>query len=204
MIDDLNGPCDSSGIRPRTTRSIPIGSGSSAHRPGGHLSLMHATAGDFGKPTPLDPSGDFQQRPGRRGILPPDRLPQLRQDRRARPRPGGCSRRIVRRSSSNEFDLKQHIYVPISDESRVVEIGRKISPIITSPRTTRPRSSSTATPTSSCRSSRPRRWVAKLKESRGRGQARRQGRAPQHGWAKIIEDFEAVADWFDTHLKSSK
>ncbi len=60
--------------------------GSSA---GGHLSLMLGTAGHPGNPNATDPVDRVvQPGPGRRLLLPADRLPQLRQARRGRHRRG--------------------------------------------------------------------------------------------------------------------
>ena len=154
------------------------------------------------------PQGQGPHRPrvqpgaGRRLLLPADRLPQLRRARGSTPRPRRAGR-FQAAFDFREFDPKTKRLEPLTDGARRRRWPAGFRRSRTSAPTTRRRSSSTATPTSWCRSSRPRSIVAKLKEAGVPAElVVKKGAA--HGWADMDKDMPTLADWFDKHLKRAR
>ncbi len=115
---------------PRSTAIDPDRLGICGASAGGHLSLMQGTAGDKGNPKANDPVDRESSRVAGGGLLlPADRLPQLRQARRGRDRPGHPQglRGPVRLPRASTQARKK--FVDVTDEAKIVEIGKTISPI---------------------------------------------------------------------------
>jgi dipeptidyl aminopeptidase/acylaminoacyl peptidase len=98
-----------------------------------------------------------------------------------------------------ELDEKTHAYVPVTDEQKVLEIGRQISPIT--------HASSDDPPTLIIHGDADKLvpiqqaeiLVKKLKEAGVEAKlVTKPGAA--HGWPDQAKDLVLIADWFDAHL----
>lgn len=203
MIDDLNRSVRFIRHQARDYKVDPDRLGIFGASAGGHLSLMQATAGDLGKPNPFDPVGRTSSRvQAVAAFFPPtDFLNYGKPGEHALGRGKLAAYRAP--FEFHEFDLKQHIYVPISDEARIVEIGRQISPInhVSSDDPPTLVIHGDADPLVPIQQGEA--IVARLKEA---GVPAKLVVKPgaQHGWAHLVKDMETVADWFDEHLKSTR
>jgi dipeptidyl aminopeptidase/acylaminoacyl peptidase len=164
---------------------------------------MQATAGDLGKPNPLDSISRTSSRvQAVAAFFPPTDFLNYG-------KPGESALGVGRLSGYRapfrfeELDFRQHIWVPITDQARIQEIGKSISPIT--------HVSSDDPPTLLIHGDadqlvpiqQSETMLAKLK-SVGVEAKLVVEHGGQHGWAHITRDFETVADWFDAHLKPSK
>jgi dipeptidyl aminopeptidase/acylaminoacyl peptidase len=100
----------------------------------------------------------------------------------------------------HERDAKTGTFERITDESKILEIGRQISPITHVSADDPPTliihgDADKLVPIQQAES-----FVAKLKEA---GVEARLVVKPGagHGWADLPKDMELLADWFDRHLK---
>ncbi len=167
---------------------------------GGHLALMQATAGDAGRPNPLDPVVRTSARVRAvAAFFPPTDFLNY-----GKPGVNGIGRGPLHAFfpafDFHDFDVKANRYELIRDESRIAEIGRKISPITHITRDDPPAliihgESDTLVPIQQAES-----FVARLREA---GVAAKLVPKPgkAHGWPDLREDLATVADWFDAHLK---
>jgi acetyl esterase/lipase len=203
MIDDLNRAVRFVRHQAKDYAIDPDHLGIFGASAGGHLSLVQATAGDLGKPIALDSISRTSSRvQAVAAFFPPtDFLNYGKPGEQAL----GVGRLAGYRApfDFHELDLKQHIWVKIADEARRREIGHAISPITHVSPDDPPTllihgDADELVPIQQSQS-----MAAKLKEA-GVETKLVVKHGAQHGWAKIIEDFESVADWFDAHLKSSK
>lgn len=167
---------------------------------GGHLSLMLGTAGDKGNAEARDtverassrvqavacffPPTDFLNygEPGKealgRGTLSAFRAP----------------------FDFHEFDSKARAFVPITDEEKLREIGRQISPITHVTPDDPPTliihgDADTLVPIQQAET-----IIAKMKEA-GVPTELVVKKGAGHGWADLLNDIPKFADWFDKHLK---
>jgi acetyl esterase/lipase len=203
MIDDLNRAVRFIRHGAKDYKIDPERLGIFGESAGGHLSMIQATCGDLGKPNPIDPIGRTSSRvQAVAAFFPPtDFLNYGRPGEIALGRGALASFRAP--FEFTEFDFKQHIYVPITDEDRRHEIGRRISPInhVSSddpPTLLIHGDADTLVPIQQSES-----MAAKLKAS-GVEVKLVTKHGAQHGWADIVKDYATMADWFDAHLKASK
>lgn len=166
---------------------------------GGHLSLMQGTAGDEGKPDAPDkvdrtssrvqavacffPPTDFLNygKPGEvalgRGVLKGFRAP----------------------FDFHEMDKSINAFVPVTDEDKILEIGKQISPIYHVTRDDPPTliihgDADTLVPIQQAES-----IMQKFKEVGVPAElVVKKGAA--HGWADMGNDLKVLADWFDKHI----
>ena len=167
---------------------------------GGHLSLMQGTAGDQGDPKARDPVDRVSSRVqavacffpatdflnfGEKGhvLLSATMQPQFRAA-----------------LDYHEFDKDKHVFVPVADEKKALEIARQISPIYHVTADDPPTliihgDKDTLVPLQQSEA-----ILAKFKEvgvpaelvvKRGAG----------HGWLTMKDDIATLADWFDKYLR---
>jgi acetyl esterase/lipase len=170
---------------------------------GGHLSLMLGTAGDTGDPKAQDPVDRQSSRVQAVAcFFPPTDFLNY-----GKPGEDAIGRGILKDFHApfdfHEFDPKKRAFVTIQDETKIRELGRKISPIT--------HVSSDDAPTLIIHGDADKLVpiqqaeiiVAKLKDVGVDAKLVTKPGA-QHGWADIHKDQTTIADWFDAHLKPAK
>jgi acetyl esterase/lipase len=176
--------------------SIGITGGSA----GGHLSLMQATAGDKGDAKAADPIDRESSRVQAVAVLfPPTDFLNY-----GKPGENALGRGILKsfRSAFDfaELDPKTHHFVPITDEQRVLEIGRDISPIN--------HVSAEDPPTLIIHGDADK--IVPLQQSQimvekltAAGVKAKLITRPGvgHGWADMKADWKEIADWFEENLQ---
>jgi pimeloyl-ACP methyl ester carboxylesterase len=103
----------------------------------------------------------------------------------------------------HEFDNKVHAFVPITDEAKIEQIGRAISPITHVSADDPPTliihgDADKLVPIQQAES-----IAAKLKEAGVEAKVVPKPGAV-HGWPNLIKDVDLIADWFDAHLKNAE
>ena len=167
---------------------------------GGHLSLMQGTAGDKGNPEAKDPIDRMSSRIQAVACFfpPTDFLNYGKADE------NGIGKGVLGDLSApfdfHDFDPKLKKFVPVTDEEKIKEIGRKISPIY--------HVSAESPPTLIIHGDKDLRvplqqsetMVEKLKAA---GVEAKLIIKPgeKHGWAGMGPDQALLIDWFDAHLK---
>jgi acetyl esterase/lipase len=167
---------------------------------GGHLSLMQATSPIAVNPKSTDPvERETATVAAAAAFFPPtDFLNYGKQGENALGR--GMLAPFKAAFDFREIDPKTKAFVQITDETRLEEIGRAISPIYHVSSTSAPTlllhgDADTIVPIQQSQI-----FLAKMQEAKvpckmipkpGAG----------HGWANIQGDMSAVADWFDEYLK---
>ena len=173
--------------------------GSSA---GGHLSLMLGTAGKPGDPDAKDPVDRESSRVQAVACFfpPTDFLNYGKQGEIALGR--GVLKDFRAPFDFHELNRELKALVPITDEARILEVGRQISPVthVTSddpPVLLIHGDADHLVPIQQAEA-----MVEKLK---GAGVEAKLTVKPGagHGWPKMEEDWSLIADWFDSHLKRS-
>jgi acetyl esterase/lipase len=166
---------------------------------GGHLSLMQGTAGDAGDPKAKDPVDRVSSRVQAVAcFFPPTDFLNY----------GAKGKEMINRSfrppftaaaDYHEFDRSKALYIPVTDEKRLREISRRVSPIYhvtpdDAPTLIIHGDKDDLVPLQQSES-----IVAKLNEvgvpaelvvKKGAG----------HGWYTILDDTRTLADWFDKYL----
>lgn len=169
---------------------------------GGHLSLMQGTAGKEGDPAAKDEVERASSRVQAVAcFFPPTDFLNYGQ-----PGENALGRGILKNFQApfdfHELDSKNGragVYVPITDEAKVLAIGRQISPLN--------HVSADDPPTLIIHGDKDALVpiqqaviiVAKLKEAGVPAELRVKAGA-SHGWPKIEQDIPHLADWFDKHL----
>jgi acetyl esterase/lipase len=167
---------------------------------GGHLSLMQGTAGDKGNPDAKDPIDKISSRVQAVAcFFPPTDFLNY-----GKPGENALGRGVLKDFKApfdfHEFDAKEHRFVPITDEEKILAIGRDISPVN--------HVSSDDPPTLIIHGDADKLVpiqqaeliVAKLKAAGVEAKLTVKPGA-SHGWPDMIKDVEQLADWFDAHLK---
>ena len=166
---------------------------------GGHLSLMQGTAGAKGNPAAKDPIDRESSRVQAVACFfpPTDFLNYGKTGEIAVGR--GVLKNFRAPFDFHELDPKINAFVPITDETRILEIGKAISPVNHVTQDDPPTliihgDADTLVPIQQAEL-----VMARLKEAgvpcelvvrKGQG----------HGWAEIGKDMTLFADWFDQHL----
>jgi acetyl esterase/lipase len=167
---------------------------------GGHLSLMQGLAGDLGDPNAKDPIDKESSRIQAVACFypPTDFLNYGKEGENAIGR--GILAAYKAPFDFHELDKTTKTFIPITDENRILDIGRKISPI-THVTTDDPPTliihgdADKLVPIQQSQT-----LVKKLTEAGVEAKLIPKPNA-QHGWTKQVEDMPAIADWFDAHLK---
>ena len=169
---------------------------------GGHLSLMQGTAGDMGNPSAADP---VDREPSRVAAVacffpPTDFLNYGKTGENAIGR--GILVGFQPPFDFHEVDPKTKKFVPVTDEARIVEIGRKISPI----NQVSPDDAPTLIVHGDADKLVPIQqaeiMVEKLKAA-GVDAKLVVHPGGGHGWGGMDKDIETFVDWFDAHLNTA-
>jgi acetyl esterase/lipase len=167
---------------------------------GGHLSLMQGTAGDRGNPDSKDPVERISSRVQAVACFfpPTDFLNYGKPGENALGR--GVLAGFKPPFDFHDRDAKAGTFERITDEAKIREIGKQISPITHVSEDDPPTliihgDADNLVPIQQAES-----FVAKLKEA---GVAAKLVVKPGagHGWADLPKDQELLADWFDRHLR---
>jgi acetyl esterase/lipase len=168
---------------------------------GGHLSLMQGLAGDKGDPKAKDPiDRESSQVAAVACFFPPtDFLNYGKAGENALGR--GVLMPFKAAFDFRELDRKAGTFVPVTDEAKVLEIGKRISPIT--------HVHSGAPPTLIIHGDKDvlvpiqqaQIVVEKLKSVNTEAKLiTKTGLG--HGWLNVAQDMTMIADWFDVHLKN--
>jgi acetyl esterase/lipase len=170
---------------------------------GGHLSLMQGTAGDKGNPNTKDPVDQTSSRVQAVACFfpPTDFLNYGEKGKDAIGR--GVLKDFKAAFDFREFDPKTKAFERITDEDKIKELGRQISPITHVSADDPPTliihgDADTLVPIQQAES-----IVAKLKEA-GVPAKLVVKKGAAHGWPKMQEDMVTLADWFDKYLNKEK
>ncbi len=174
-------------------------SGASA---GGHLSLMQGTAGTLGNRDATDPVDRESSRVQAVACFfpPTDFLNYGKPDENAMGR--GVLKNYRAPFDFHEFDKTINAFVPITDEKRLIEIGRNISPVnhVTSddpPTLIIHGDADSLVPIQQAEI-----VIEKLKTNNVPCElVVRKGQG--HGWPELGNDIAILADWFDKYLVKS-
>jgi dipeptidyl aminopeptidase/acylaminoacyl peptidase len=168
---------------------------------GGHLSLMQGTAGDRGDPKAKDPVDRESSRVQAVACFypPTDFLNYGHEGENALGR--GVLAAFKAPFDFMELDPKTKAFVPVTDEQKVLEIGRNISPVnhVTPddpPTLILHGDADKLVPIQQAEI-----FVKKMKEAGVEAKLIVKPGAA-HGWRDQDKDLPQIADWFDAHLKS--
>lgn len=169
----------------------------------GHLSLMQGAGGADGDPKAKDPVDRVSSRVQAVGCFcPPTDFLNY-----GKPGEDAIGRGVLTNYAGafdfRELDPKLRKLVPITDEARIVEIGRRISPVYHVNASSPPTlilhgDADLLVPFQQAQT-----LVVKMKEAGVDAKLIAKPGA-QHGWPDLSADFALVADWFDVHLKPAR
>lgn len=167
---------------------------------GGHLSLMQGTAGDAGDPNAKDPVERTSSRVQAVACFyPPTDFLNY-----GKPGENAIGRGILAGFKPpfdfHEQDPQTHVFERVTDESRILELGRQISPINHVSADDPPTLIIHGDADKLVPIQQAEIVIAKLEANRVPAKLVVKPGAV-HGWANQRKDIEAFADWFDTHLK---
>ncbi|MHB1037044.1 MAG: alpha/beta fold hydrolase [Pirellulales bacterium] len=168
---------------------------------GGHLSLMQGTAGDLGDPKASDPVDRASSRVQAVACFfpPTDFLNYGKPGKIALGR--GVLSGFKAPFDFHELDPKSKSFVAVTEEARLLEIGRQISPITHVSKDDAPTliihgDADTLVPIQQSQL-----IVAKFKEVGVPAELVVKPGAG-HGWLTLGADMKTIADWFDKYLKA--
>jgi acetyl esterase/lipase len=167
---------------------------------GGHLSLMQGTAGDIGNPLAKDPIDKTSSRVQAVAcFFPPTDFLNY-----GKPGENALGRGILKGFKPpfdfHEQDPNTKVFRSITDEARILEIGRQISPVNHASSDDPPTliihgDADTLVPIQQAEI-----IVEKLKKD-GVESKLVVKKGAGHGWPDLLKDMAIIADWFDAHLK---
>jgi acetyl esterase/lipase len=170
---------------------------------GGHLSLMQGVAGAPGDPKAKDPVDRASSRVQAVACFfpPTDFLNYGEKGHIALGR--GTLTAFKAPFDFHELDPKTRAFVPITDEDKVLEIGKKISPIYHVSADTPPTliihgDADKLVPIQQAET-----FISKLKEAGVPAELVAKKDAG-HGWPDLGKDMPTIADWFDKYLAKKK
>jgi acetyl esterase/lipase len=170
---------------------------------GGHLSLMQGLAGDTGNPKAKDPIDRVSSRVQAVACFypPTDFLNYGKPGENALGR--GTLKNFKAPFDFHDLDPKTRTFVPVTDEKRIEEIGRKISPVNHVSADDPPTLIIHGDADKLVPIQQSQILVKKLTDA---GVEARLIPKPgaQHGWPHQDQDMPAIADWFDAHLKPAR
>lgn len=166
---------------------------------GGHLSLMQGTAGTPGKPDAKDPVDSQSSRVQAVAcFFPPTDFLNY-----GKPGENAIGRGVLKDFRApfdfHEYDGKTRAFIPITDEERILTIGRAISPVNHVSNDDPPTliihgDADLLVPIQQAEI-----IIDKLKEA-GVATELVVKKGAAHGWPDIGKDISTLADWFDKHL----
>jgi acetyl esterase/lipase len=170
---------------------------------GGHLSLMQGTAGDTGDKSSNDPVDQTSSRVQAVAcFFPPTDFLNY-----GKPGENALGRGVLSGFKApfdfQEFDTDKRVFRPITDEAKILEIGRQISPITHASADDPPTliihgDADLLVPIQQAEV-----ILDKLK-SAGVETKLVVRKGASHGWPNLLKDMSIIADWFDAHLKTPK
>ena len=166
---------------------------------GGHLSLMQGTAGAPGDPNAKDPVDRASSRVQAVACFfpPTDFLNYGQTGAKALGR--GVLKNFYPPFAFHDFDRARGEFVPVTDEARIAEIGRQISPITHVTPDDPPALIIHGDADSLVPIQQAEVIVAKFKQAGVPAElVVKKGAA--HGWPGMDKDLAAIVDWFDRHL----
>jgi acetyl esterase/lipase len=170
---------------------------------GGHLSLMQGTAGDAGDAAAKDPVDQASSRVQAVACFfpPTDFLNYGKTGENALGR--GILVGFKPPFDFQEQDPVTKVYRPITDEARILELGRSISPVYHVSANDPPTLIIHGDKDELVPIQQAELFVDKLK-SVGVETKLVVKKGAGHGWADLLSDMPTIADWFDAHLKPQK
>jgi aminobenzoyl-glutamate utilization protein B len=170
---------------------------------GGHLSLMLSTAGDMGDPNARDPVDRESSRVQAVAcFFPPTDFLNFGEPGRELIHARDHGKPFRPAFDYRELDAESNLWVTVTDEGRLRQIARDISPISHVSRDDPPTLILHGDRDELVPLQQSRILVEKLK---GVGVETKLvvKEGAEHGWPEIGKDMELFADWFDAHLKKS-
>jgi acetyl esterase/lipase len=166
---------------------------------GGHLSLMQGTAGDLGNAKASDPIDKASSRVQAVAcFFPPTDFLNY-----GKPGEDALGRGILKGFAApfdfHEFDKTRGVFVPV-DESKKIEIGKRISPVNHVSADDPPTLIIHGDADKLVPIQQAEIMIAKLKEAGVPADLVVKHNA-SHGWKDINKDMTTIADWFDKYLK---
>jgi acetyl esterase/lipase len=170
---------------------------------GGHLSLMQGTAGDKGNPKAKDPVERESSRVQAVAcFFPPTDF--LNYGEKGKDVLHFKALDFLRAAFDfHDFDQKTHRFERVTDEKKVQDILRQVSPITHVSADNAPTLIMHGTKDRLVPFQQAEEFVARMKEAGVPAQLVVKKDA-DHGWANMGEDLKAFGDWFDTHLGKGK
>jgi acetyl esterase/lipase len=170
---------------------------------GGHLSLMQGTAGDKGNPAAKDPVDRTSSRVQAVAcFFPPTDFLNY-----GKPGENALGRGILKGFKPpfdfHEQDPNTKVFRPITDEARILEIGRKISPVNHASADDPPTLIIHGDADALVPIQQAELIVDKLKKD-GVEAKLVVKKGGGHGWPDLLKDMTIIADWFDQHLGGKK
>jgi acetyl esterase/lipase len=167
---------------------------------GGHLSLMQGTAGTAGKPKATDPVERASSRVQAVAcFFPPTDFLNY-----GSPGENGIGRGRLKNFQApfafSELDPMRHVFVPVTDEEKILEIGRNISPITHVTAESAPTLIIHGDKDQLVPIQQAEVMIAKLKAA-GVPCELIVKPGGNHGWPDIDKDSVKLADWMDKYLK---
>ena len=167
---------------------------------GGHLSLMQGTAGDLGNKKAADPVDQTSSRVQAVGCyFPPTDFLNY-----GKPGENAVGRGILKDFKApfdfQEYDPATKAFRAITDEARITEIARQISPVNHATADDPPTliihgDADTLVPIQQAE------LILEKLKSAGVETKLVVKKGAGHGWGDILKDNVIIADWFDAHLK---
>jgi len=167
---------------------------------GGHLSLMQGVAGDLGNPKAKDPVERISSRVQAVAcFFPPTDV--LNYGKEGNVDLGtGILKNFRAPFEFRQLDPKTHCYVPITDEKRILEIARSISPVYHVTKDDPPTLIIHGDADALVPIQQAHLIMAKFKEAGVPAELVVKPGAG-HGWLTLPLDMSTIADWFDKYLK---
>jgi acetyl esterase/lipase len=167
---------------------------------GGHLSLLMGTSGTDGDPKAKDPVDRVSSRVQAVAcFFPPTDFLNY----------GEKGKEMINRAfrppftaavDYHEFDKDKALYIPVTDESKLREISKQVSPITHVSDKSAPSLLIHGDKDKLVPLQQSEVMVARLKEA-GVPAELVVKKGGEHGWPTILLDLETCADWFDKHLR---
>ncbi len=167
---------------------------------GGHLSLMQGTAGDKGNASARDPIDQTSSRVQAVAcFFPPTDFLNY-----GKPGENAVGRGILK-GFKPPFDFHKQdpdtsLFRPITDEARILEIARQISPVYQVSADDPPTLIIHGDADQLVPIQQAELFLDKLKQAGGQGKLVVK-KGASHGWPDIQKDMPILADWFDEHLR---
>lgn len=166
---------------------------------GGHLSLMQGTAGDKGDSAARDPIDRASSRVQAVAcFFPPTDFLNY-----GKPGENAIGRGILKGFKPpfdfHEQDATTKVFRPITDEARITEIGRRISPVNHVSADDPPTLIFHGDADQLVPIQQAELFLDQFKKAGGKGKLVVK-KGASHGWPDLLSDMTILADWFDEHL----